>query len=434
MLKRIRIKNYKSLKDVEVELTPLCVLFGPNAAGKSNFLDAMQLLSRIVCAPSIKSAFDPPYRGKPLESITATSGGIEELLKMGSVSFSIEVDVELSQHVIDKVSKQIADMREAPHDGKKTKSTGTGYIKERLLRYCVEIEILPETGIFRVKDESLLPLTKDGQISKSRSPFLSKHQENHKLHLRMEGQAHPRYFDLMLDHSILSLPHYTPYYPHLVAFREEISQYAFFYFEPRERMRDLCPIKEVRRIGAMGEDLPSFLNTLKITNPAQFRGIENALKAIIPSITGIVVKPNPFGEVDLWVREGDRLMSARVLSEGTLRILGLLSIFGTKTPPNLVGFEEPENGIPPKQISLIAEILQSKAKKQYPQIIVTTHSPLLPDYIKEEYLYPCKKVNGETEISRINTIPLLKKQEISDALEDTPLSVSQRMVRGDFDV
>ena len=59
MLKRIRIKNYKSLKDVEVELTPLCVLFGPNAAGKSNFLDAMQLLSRIVCAPSIKSAFDP---------------------------------------------------------------------------------------------------------------------------------------------------------------------------------------------------------------------------------------------------------------------------------------------------------------------------------------------------------------------------------------
>ncbi len=39
MLKRIKIKGYKSLVDVDVSLRPLSVLFGPNAAGKSNFLD-----------------------------------------------------------------------------------------------------------------------------------------------------------------------------------------------------------------------------------------------------------------------------------------------------------------------------------------------------------------------------------------------------------
>ena len=40
MLKRIRVAGYKSLQNVEVQLNQLFVLFGPNAAGKSNFLDA----------------------------------------------------------------------------------------------------------------------------------------------------------------------------------------------------------------------------------------------------------------------------------------------------------------------------------------------------------------------------------------------------------
>ena len=47
MLKRIRIQGYKSLEDVEVSLSQLVVLFGPNAAGKSNLLDALQLLSKL---------------------------------------------------------------------------------------------------------------------------------------------------------------------------------------------------------------------------------------------------------------------------------------------------------------------------------------------------------------------------------------------------
>ena len=43
MLKRVHVKGYKSLADVEVKLEPLTVLFGPNAAGKSSFLDALRL-------------------------------------------------------------------------------------------------------------------------------------------------------------------------------------------------------------------------------------------------------------------------------------------------------------------------------------------------------------------------------------------------------
>ncbi|MCE2464438.1 MAG: AAA family ATPase, partial [Dehalococcoidia bacterium] len=60
MLKRIHIKGYKSLEDLDVTLSPLTLLFGPNAAGKSNFLDALQLLSRMATSRTLREAFEPP--------------------------------------------------------------------------------------------------------------------------------------------------------------------------------------------------------------------------------------------------------------------------------------------------------------------------------------------------------------------------------------
>ena len=61
MLNRILIRGYKlSLGDIEVRLSPLSVLFGPNAAGKSNFLDALQLLSKLATSKTVKEAFEPP--------------------------------------------------------------------------------------------------------------------------------------------------------------------------------------------------------------------------------------------------------------------------------------------------------------------------------------------------------------------------------------
>jgi predicted ATPase len=111
MLKRVRIKGYKSLVDVQVELQPLSVLFGPNAAGKSNFLDALQLLSRMAVSRTLKEAFEPPYRGKPLDSFHFGSGGLDNLLQQESAVFSIEVDVELAPGVVASVDRQIREMR-----------------------------------------------------------------------------------------------------------------------------------------------------------------------------------------------------------------------------------------------------------------------------------------------------------------------------------
>ena len=83
------------------------------------------------------------------------------------------------------------------------------------------------------------------------------------------------------------MPHYPPHYPHLVATRRELENWLFYYFEPRERMRAANPVKEVRHIGLMGEELASFLNTLSALDQQQFRAVEKALHRMMPNIDGV---------------------------------------------------------------------------------------------------------------------------------------------------
>lgn len=62
MLTRLRVRGYKSLRDLEVSLPNLAVFFGPNAAGKSNLLDALQLLSKLGTSRTIEEAHRSPGR------------------------------------------------------------------------------------------------------------------------------------------------------------------------------------------------------------------------------------------------------------------------------------------------------------------------------------------------------------------------------------
>ena len=435
MLKRIHIRGYKSLEDVEVHLSQLVVLFGPNAAGKSNFLDALQLLSKLGTSRTLKDAFDPPYRGKPLESFTIGNRGIKGLLEQERLCFSIEADLSLSDAIIAAVNRQIQEMRRPAGEVESEEGNKPPPVRERDLRYRIEVEMLPKSGILRVTDEYLAALNADGKPTGKRKPFIEGQGE--KIHLRLEGQAHPTYYDRYLDHSILSMPHYPPHYPHLVAARRELENWLFFYFEPRERMRAANPVKEVRHLGLMGEELAAFLNTMKSLDANQFKAVEKALHTLMPNFEGIEVDVSDLGEVELRLKEGGVAMPARVLSEGTLRMLGLLALTGVEERPALVGIEEPENGVHPRRIQLIAELLKTQEVLGQTQHIITTHSPILPDLLADDCLYAVRRLNRKTHIDPFATRwgPLGRGNDIGralgDALEKLPISV--RILRGDFD-
>lgn len=422
MLKRIKIQGYKSLVDVEVYLQPLSVLFGPNASGKSNFLDALQLLSRIAGGANLRSVFGSPYRGKPLEAFTFGSEGIRGLRAKEKVSFSIEVDVELSQHIVDDVERQLQEI------GSEIKETP--FYKERFLRYRIAIEMLPQSGTLRVADEHLAALNENGELKKQ-PPLLETQTDaftvqSQNPNMRIALKRRPAGRSIFTDLS------YFASFPYIETLRQELLGWSFFYLEPREHMRTPSPVKEVYRIGDMGDDIAAFLNTLRFVDEIQFKAVESALHMVVPSITGIEVNVDDSGEVELTFMEGQTPISARTISDGTLRVLGLLALNGVKEKPSLIGFEEPENGIHPRRLRLVASLLKSRAMHNS-QVIVTTHSPVLLDLIPHENLFVCRKRQGHTIIEPFSTWELPDVDGALDDDEEEDLTVSERVLRGDFD-
>jgi len=441
MLKRVRIQGYKSFQDLDVELEPLSVLFGPNASGKSNFLDALQLLSRTVRGDGLQNAFKPPHRGKPIESFTLTAEGTRGLLNQEVVAFTLEVDVQLGPAIVDAVNGEIRQIdgrapvvRGGPGVEVVPSESGPAYVTENHLRYSLRVEMAPRKASLRVAAESLVALDDSGVPKSDVAPFIETFDDG-RLRVRAERGTLDREFDAGSPHNVLSQLLYPPHFPHLTAIRREMLQWNVYYFEPRERMRSTSMLKEVHGLGLMGEDLDCYLYSLRETSPSQFASFERALRMLVPSVSGVDVGVNDSGEVELKVIEGKTPIPARVLSEGTLRIMGILALQGINHPPYLVGLEEPENGVHPRRIQLIAEMLKTRSSCEDTQYIVTTHSPLLLDQMPRESLFVCRKVDGKTTIEPLASLgPLGEKTDIEDFLNaESELSVSERALRGDFD-
>src|SRR5574342_98560 len=97
MLRRFVFEGFKSLHKVALDLPSFTVFFGPNAAGKSNLLDAIQALSRIGTSRTFADALREPIRGYPVESFEFPSGGLPDLLSAESARFTLQADVEAAK-------------------------------------------------------------------------------------------------------------------------------------------------------------------------------------------------------------------------------------------------------------------------------------------------------------------------------------------------
>jgi predicted ATPase len=418
MIKRVRIEGYKSFKCLDLQLRPLSVIFGPNAAGKSNLLDALYFLSRAVSRKNLNEAFEG-HRGLPLESFYYGDEGYDALLRNDNLQFTIEVDVEISPII----RKKVEEIVQAKRKGIDSSPSSKEIITERLLRYRLTIEALPETGYLRVMDERLCAIKRNGE-EKRRRPFLER--EESRIHLRMEGQAHPIFHQIGLDHTIVSTALYEPHYPHVAAFCMELSNWYTYYLEPRTLMREEVPLAEIESLGPRGENLAAFLNTLEYKHKKDFESLNLSLKRILPTDASIEVEHLKEGRVGLRLSENGLWFSARLISEGTLRLIGLLAAIHPRNPATMVAFEEPENGVHPVRIRIISDVLKNAAQSYGKQIIVTTHSPILPGYFENKDLFVCRKKGNMTTIESFSNVePLFRRTEIERALED-------RIVRGDF--
>jgi len=345
MLKRLAIRGFKSLADVSLELPQMAVLFGPNAAGKSNILDAVQALSRIGTLRTLSDALAEPIRGFPIEAFSFPEGGLQALLGSSRASFTLE-----------------ADLRTAKEQGS--------------YRYRIEVAIEPGSGRLAVADEYLAQLSAKGEPKGK--PAIER--VGSKLHIRRKSKpAHPREEPVGLNHSIVSDPRLGGVeYRALERTREELSGWRTYYLDPRVAMRAAQPPSEVQDIGLLGGDIAPFLYRLRSEHRKHFQAIVRTLRTLVPSVEDLTVDLDERrGILDILIRQAGVTYSSRIVSEGTLRVLALCAIAVNPWGGSLLAFEEPENGVHPRRLELIAELLLSLALEQDRQVIVTTHSPLL---------------------------------------------------------
>jgi predicted ATPase len=389
LLKSIQLSNFLSFgpKSPSIPMRALNVFIGPNGSGKSNVLEAISL---IAAAPG---ELPTPIR---------EGGGVREWLWKGEgAQDRARVEVILNSGTL--------------HDGKRTHDA---------IRYRLEFR---ENGSrFEISDERVE--YEDPDKGNAR-PFFFFGYQHGKPMLSVRGQQSKRELkreDIDPTLSILAQRKDPDAYPELTEIGRLFGAsllYRHWFFGPESPVRLSCP-SDVRtdRLGVKLENLAARLAVLKKPQKLKKQILE-ALRQGSEAFTDIEVVPEG-GQLRLFLVESDRETPATRLSDGTLRLLCLLTILLDPAPPALIGIEEPELGLHPDLMPLLARLLKEASKAT--QLFVTTHSDALVSALSDtpESIVVCEKRDGRSHLQRLTS------KEVEPFLKDYRLG--QLWMRGDL--
>jgi predicted ATPase len=187
------------------------------------------------------------------------------------------------------------------------------------------------------------------------------------------------------------------------AFLRTISSMRFHDLDPPSLRRPCIPGQTT--LGDKGENLSSVLQAI-CKDPAG----KEALIAWTRELTPLDVTDIKFPEVSLngriqlqLVEHGGREISAESASDGTLRFLAIAGAMLGTEPARFYFFEELENGIHPNRAHLLINLLQDAARKRGIQVVGTTHSPALLNYLDAQSLRDASLVYRAGSVSKIKS-------------------------------
>lgn len=426
MIRRLRLQGYKSFVDAELSPGGLTVIFGPNDAGKSNLLDVIGLLSRLVEVDDPKRAFDPEWhRGRLIEAFHSPFGfgeeGLRELKQRDQIRFTLTIDVELQPAIVDRINRALKERERLA--GAQVPYTR---VVERHLRYRIEIGYDYQSGEPFICDESLIAVTPKGEPKTARKPFIEHQVGADRFTVRLERQGHPRYYPGTRHRTLLSEIGDLVYHPHVVALKEELRSWRTYYVEPSLLRRE-TGVHGADDPGRHGEELAAFYWKLKHEHPREFKAVGLNLHRLVPSLKGLDVRESLGTLNPLVIEENGGEFPFRLASEGTLRLLCLLGIAIAPSPPAAVAYEEPENGVQPGRLDILARIIEELAESGRTQVIVTTHSPTFLDHVRKATFVACRRDPGGNS----GFLPYAEHDKLFAAQDiEEPRSLGLRLIQG----
>jgi len=386
MITRLRVKNYLSLQDVDVEFGPRNnVLIGPNMAGKSNLIDCFRFLIHMVQLGVIKALLD--------------RGGFSEVVWKGSD------ESQLSLQLNAKIGKN----------------------PEKVYDYAISI-VGSTTGLISVEREHLVVRTED-QVA---TLIDLSHGQGEITHANGTSAFAPP----GPAHSALefSVPGWEG-----TDVRNCIAAWRFYRLFP-ERMKQVNEAGGQHFLNEDGNNLSSWLLTLQTGYPEEFRLLQQAAADVFPDLEAILTPLTQYATV-ITSREKrlKRPVPIGRMSDGELSFLAWLSLIFS--PPSLGAplycIEEPENHLHPRLLETLVALLtqrqdelqrQHELDVQVAQIICTTHSPYLIDQFTLDDLIVVEKHHGATHCTRPAS-----KRHLRELLQREELGLGDLWYAGSLD-
>jgi len=387
-IKNIRLKNYRSLIELDLSLSPLNVLIGSNGSGKSNFLSLFNLLKHAADGKfqdyiddeiggfNHLQHFNAPrteigqrvFIGLTIERLqTLNNIRVAEGFRTGMGEFTIEIGGRIGQGYIIK-SEEIT----RPPYPNQTNSF-------RLLR--------AESG--RVRNLSALPS------------------------LTSEPETEPFQLDSETELALSVLR--DPRYPTLNEIRREIVDWQMLRGFGSDALANMRRPQELRvprmmRLDDKASNLVSIL--YQLGNRQEYsnhnRQLNEALKAAFDDFDRLDIPMTEGNSAMLHYRsnELDQPVPAHLMSDGQLRFIGLATTLLQPEPPSLLAIDEPEVGLHPKLLHILAELIQYAAQRT--QLVISTHSTVLLSKLAPENILVTTRDGGQTFIRRLDSERLKK--------------------------
>ena len=334
----VTVSGFKSIARIEkLKTGPLTVLIGPNGSGKTNFLGVFSFLNAI--------------REGRLQTYVAKAGGADKVLHFGSrVTESLQVHVSFRN----------------------------------------------ETNQYEI---TLTPNGADELVPSSEFVYFWNKKEYDKPHGDALASA-GREAGISQQH-LRRIPKHV---------REDLASWRLYHFHDTSAaspMKKTADVNDNRHLRPDGANLAPFLHFLREKHEDAYRLVVNTVRQAAPFFRDFALEPlrlNPDKIRLEWRHEGtDAYFDASSLSDGTLRFMVLATLFlqPTEYRPSVILVDEPELGMHPFAITLLASLMKSASTDS--QVIVSTQSSLLLDHFEPEEVLVADRVDGATRLARLES-------------------------------
>lgn len=355
-LTKLSISGFKSIQELRgFELNNLNVIIGANGAGKSNFIQVFRMLQSMV-----EQSFSRFIRER---------GGADNFLFNGpkaTEAITIQFDFESRSY-----------------------SGGISTYRFQLTPTLNETFLISEGPVNEDSNHDVLWLH---GIPSDESRLRDRHIEKLSKGRQLSGVGDYIY--------------------------QSISQWMVYHFHDTSSsapMRRSEIVEDNQRLRSDASNIAPFLLKLKNDNDSSYQEILDAVRLVIPFFDQFRLDVMKFGEAEKvklsWQQKGsDFPMQPYHLSDGSIRFICLATSLLQPKPPSIIIIDEPELGLHPAAITILAELIQAASTRT--QVIVATQSPALIDQFGIEDVVIVNRENGSSTFKR------LEEADFSNWLEE----------------